>query len=152
MIPPQTLTPILPCNDLNASETFYARLGFARAGGDDSYRILSNGHGADLHLVSAIKGWLVPGFNPFGLYLYVEHVDDLAATMGRVATNRPWGMYEFAVSDPDQTLVRIGWPSRLRTDNKLDADSVSMSDGTETTGMSTEGSGDNRIVGAPREV
>jgi len=24
-------------------------------------------------------------------------------------------MYEFAVPDPDETLVRIGWPSRLRT-------------------------------------
>jgi len=23
-------------------------------------------------------------------------------------------MYEFAVSDPDETLVRVGWPSRLR--------------------------------------
>jgi hypothetical protein len=23
-------------------------------------------------------------------------------------------MYEFAVSDPDQTLVRVGWPTRLR--------------------------------------
>jgi hypothetical protein len=24
-------------------------------------------------------------------------------------------MYEFALSDPDETLVRIGWPTRLRT-------------------------------------
>jgi hypothetical protein len=23
-------------------------------------------------------------------------------------------MYEFAIPDPDETLVRIGWPSRLR--------------------------------------
>jgi len=23
-------------------------------------------------------------------------------------------MYEFAISDPDETLVRIGWPTRLR--------------------------------------
>ncbi|HEX5263462.1 MAG TPA: hypothetical protein VFW13_08045, partial [Phenylobacterium sp.] len=28
--------------------------------------------------------------------------------------DRPWGMYEFAISDPDATLVRIGWPTRLR--------------------------------------
>jgi hypothetical protein len=23
-------------------------------------------------------------------------------------------MYEFAMSDPDETLVRVGWPTRLR--------------------------------------
>jgi hypothetical protein len=28
--------------------------------------------------------------------------------------DKPWGMYEFAISDPDQALVRVGWPSRLR--------------------------------------
>jgi hypothetical protein len=27
---------------------------------------------------------------------------------------KPWGTHEFAVSDPDQTLVRVGWPIRLR--------------------------------------
>ena len=28
--------------------------------------------------------------------------------------DKPWGMYEFALSDPDETLVRVGWPTRLR--------------------------------------
>ena len=28
---------------------------------------------------------------------------------------KPWGTYEFALSDPDETLVRIGWPARLRS-------------------------------------
>jgi hypothetical protein len=28
--------------------------------------------------------------------------------------DKPWGMYEFAIPDPDETLVRIGWPSRFR--------------------------------------
>jgi hypothetical protein len=23
---------------------------------------------------------------------------------------KPWGMYEFALSNPDETLVRVGWP------------------------------------------
>jgi len=35
--------------------------------------------------------------------------------MGCRAEDKPWGMYEFAVSHPDETLVRVGWPSRLRT-------------------------------------
>jgi hypothetical protein len=25
---------------------------------------------------------------------------------------KPWGMYEFALNRPDDTLVRVGWPSR----------------------------------------
>jgi predicted lactoylglutathione lyase len=55
------LTAILPCNDLDASEAFYARLGFTHREGGDEYRMLS-----------------------------------------------------FAVSDPDETLLRVGWPTRLR--------------------------------------
>jgi len=109
-----SLTAILPSNDLDASEAFYARLGFSPREGDDDYRMLSDGRGGELHLTAAVEGWLVPGRNPFGLYLYVEEVDELAARMGCRAEDTPWGMYEFAVSDPDETLVRVGWPSRLR--------------------------------------
>ena len=116
----QTLTAILPCNDLDASEAFYARLGFRRTdeetGGE--YRILADGRGGALHLTDAVEGWLVPGKNPFGLYLYVEDVDGLAAGLTGLLhppKDQPWGMYEFAISDPDQTLVRVGWPTRLRT-------------------------------------
>ncbi len=111
---PQDLVAILPCNDLDASEAFYGRLGFARHGGNGDYRMLSNGCGGELHLTAAADGWLIPGRNPFGLYLYVENVDDLAMHMGCKAEDKPWGMYEFALSDPDETLVRVGWPTRLR--------------------------------------
>jgi hypothetical protein len=45
-------------------------------------------------------------------------VDELAAALGDLVLHtpedKPWGMYEFALSDPDETLVRIGWPTRLR--------------------------------------
>jgi len=34
--------------------------------------------------------------------------------LGTGPEEKPWGTYEFAVSDPDQTLVRVGWPMRLR--------------------------------------
>lgn len=117
---------ILPCNDLDVSERFYRRLGFARMDGEkrrgepDTYRMLGNGKGGYLHLTDAVEGWLVPGRNPFGLYLRIEEVDDLAAEFanelvgGKGPEDKPWGMYEFAVSDPDETLVRVGWPTRLR--------------------------------------
>jgi predicted lactoylglutathione lyase len=126
--PQHRLTAILPCNDLDASEAFYRRLGFTRAGedgsataeADDAYRILADRQGGHLHLTRAVNGWLVAGRNPFGVYLYTEEVDRLAqAFAGEVIEkhgpeHKPWGMYEFALSDPDGTLVRIGWPTRLR--------------------------------------
>ena len=112
------MTAILPCNDLDASEAFYLRLGFRRQSDYEGYRILADGKGAELHLNSAVRDWLVPGRNPFGLYLYAEDVDELAAPLGDILIykpeDKPWGMYEFAVSDPDDTLVRVGWPTRLR--------------------------------------
>lgn len=82
--------------------------------------MLSRGKGGYLHLTDAVEGWLVPGRNPFALYLYMEEVDALAAAFGSEAVgkngpeHKPWGMYEFALSDPDDTLIRIGWPARLR--------------------------------------
>ncbi|MGO9236984.1 MAG: VOC family protein [Methylocella sp.] len=127
MHPSHALTAILPCNDLDASEAFYSRLGFTRpevekpaAGADDTYRILSDGKGGYLHLTDAVEGWLIPGRNPFALYLYTEDVDALAAEFAgeliekNGPEDKPWGMYEFSLSDPDETLVRVGWPSRLR--------------------------------------
>lgn len=125
---PGLMIAILPCNDLDASERFYGRLGFLRVEGEkprtgepDNYRILANGKGGYLHLTDAVEGWLVAGRNPFGLYLRIEEVDDLAAEFAvelagkRGAEDKPWGMYEFALSDPDETLVRVGWPTRLRS-------------------------------------
>jgi hypothetical protein len=125
--PSGVMTAILPCNNLDASERFYYRLGFVHfasqwppPGEPTTYRLLSNGKGGYLHLTDAAEGWLVPGRNPFGLYLYLEDVDALATEFRAEIIdksgpeNKSWGMYEFALSDPDQTLVRVGWPSRLR--------------------------------------
>jgi hypothetical protein len=118
-----TVVAILPCNDLDVSERFYSRLGFARTQTEVSdqfptYRILSNGNG-QLHLTTAVEGWLIPGKNPFGLYFYMEDVDARAREfrdeiVGNGPEEKPWGTYEFAVSDPDETLVRVGWPNRFR--------------------------------------
>jgi catechol 2,3-dioxygenase-like lactoylglutathione lyase family enzyme len=114
-----SIVAIVPCNDIEASTAFYARLGLAVEGDHGDYRILSDGKGWMLHLsTAAAEGWVVPGRNPNGVYLYLEDVDGLAARVadllrGGRPEHKPWGMYEFALSDPDETLVRIGWPSRL---------------------------------------
>lgn len=106
-------------NDLDASEAFYAKLGFVHQGGDNNYRMLSGGKGGEIHLTAAVVGWLVPGRNPLGLYLYAENVDELAGSLGDLLLqkpeNKPRGMYELALSDPDETLVRVDWPTRLRS-------------------------------------
>ena len=68
--------------------------------------------------IARSEGWLKAGRNPFGLYLYREDVDGVARafvgeTIGQPG-DTPWGMYEFALNGPDETLVRVGWPTRLR--------------------------------------
>jgi hypothetical protein len=121
---PTALTAIVPCNDLDASEAFYNRLGLfqdpASKDEHDGYRMLGDGRGAFVHLTTAVEGWVVPGRNPLGLYLYTPDVDAMAARVrddiigpSKAPEHRAWGMYEFALSDPDETLVRIGWPSDL---------------------------------------
>ena len=116
-----SLTAILPVNDMAAARAFFERLGFCDGEGDDQYYMMRDGKGGHIHLNPVVPGWLKPGSNPFGLYLYVEDVDAMAAKfageiLGKVPApeDKPWGMYEFAVNGPDETLVRIGWPTRLR--------------------------------------
>jgi catechol 2,3-dioxygenase-like lactoylglutathione lyase family enzyme len=105
---------IVPCGDLDASEAFYRRLGFETVSDYGDYRILADGKGWHLHL-NRVDGWPANiEDNPFGLYLYVDDVDaiadrvrDLIVEPGTPA-RKPWGTYEFAISDPSGTLVRIG--------------------------------------------
>jgi len=118
-MPTPGLVAIVPCNDLDASEAFYRRLGFEPTGGaHPGYRILADGRGGRLHLTSTVDGWVVPDRNPFGVYLYSDRVDALAAEVRdliiekrKAPEHKPWGMYEMSLSDPNGTLVRIGWPS-----------------------------------------
>jgi hypothetical protein len=80
---------------LDASEAFYAKLGFMREASHENYLILSDGKGWNIHLTIAVEGGLIPGRNPFGLYLYSENVDGLAASLGDLVVhgqeNKPWG-------------------------------------------------------------
>src|SRR5258708_35173129 len=69
--PSGVLTTILPCNDLDASERFYNRLGFARSdsyrpppGEPDPYRRLSNGRGVYGYLAASVERWLEPRRKP----------------------------------------------------------------------------------------
>jgi hypothetical protein len=117
----ERLTAILPTNDLDAAQAFFERLDFKRdEDGPDDYRMMSDGRGGFVHLAPAVEGWLEAGRNPFGLYLCRRDVDELAARFADEIiekdgpSEKSWGMYEFALNGPDDVLVRIGWPTRLR--------------------------------------
>ncbi len=113
-----TAIPILPCRSLPATVDFYRRLGFE---GDlhphGNYAILTRGS-LELHFFGFPD--LVPGESITGCYLRVADVDTIekeisAAGLPRTGIPRqdrledkPWGMREFAVVDPDGNLIRIG--------------------------------------------
>ena len=112
---------IVPCNDLDAAEAWWNRRGFTRPPdqGYDEYRMLADGEGGEVHLQPAVPGWLMPGRNPFGVYVHTPRVRALAAALRdeiiereKDATHKAWGMLEFALNGPDDLLVRVGWPSR----------------------------------------
>jgi catechol 2,3-dioxygenase-like lactoylglutathione lyase family enzyme len=112
------VTAILPCNDIDATQAFYERLGFEVTGGDAGFRIMTDGGGWRIALRPAEPGWVIPDRNSHGLYLNCEDVDAVADRVRDIIVEKgaphrkPWGMYEFAVGDPDGVLVRIGRPSR----------------------------------------
>lgn len=103
---------IVPCNDLDASQAFYEKLGFGATSiyPHHGYRILHDPKGASIHLTRVDPERVVPERNAHGVYFYTEEVEALAAAMGCRIERKPWGLIEFALSDPSGTLVRIGWP------------------------------------------
>jgi catechol 2,3-dioxygenase-like lactoylglutathione lyase family enzyme len=101
---------IVPCSDLDASEAFYGKLGFRAVAVYEGYRILHDDGGAGVHLTRVPPGSVDPASNAFGIYLYSPDVESLAAGFGCAAEAKPWGLREFAVLDPEGTLVRVGWP------------------------------------------
>ncbi len=116
----QSIAPILPVRHMLESIAFYRRLGFHYEpygdGGD--YAFLSM-DGFSVHLRSGGDAELAA--NPCGVYFYLEDVDGYFATVTAAGVrtlnrpeDRPWGVREFAVSDPDETLLRFGQLLRTR--------------------------------------
>ena len=114
--------PILPSRDLDATAAFYGRLGFEVAGRyppPDDYLIL-RGHALELHFFAFPEH--EPARSYAGAYVRLAEVDGLHARFGRAGLPRsgmprlvppedkPWGMREFVVVDPDGSLLRIGTP------------------------------------------
>jgi catechol 2,3-dioxygenase-like lactoylglutathione lyase family enzyme len=119
MQPCDLAIPILPSRSVRATAEFYKRLGFE--GGphafDPEYGILRRGS-VELHFFTHRA--LNPADSSAGCYLRVLDVDSiyrdfLSAQLPRAGIPRmdtledkPWGLREFAVVDPDGNLLRIG--------------------------------------------
>ncbi len=118
-MPSQDLAiPILPSRSLNDTLAFYHRLGFqGKIHSHGDYAILTRGT-VELHFFTHRE--LDPAASSAGCYIRVSDVRSLyeafasAGLPGRgiprqdVLQDKPWGMREFAIVDPDGNLIRIG--------------------------------------------
>jgi catechol 2,3-dioxygenase-like lactoylglutathione lyase family enzyme len=111
--------PTLPCRSVSAASEFYRRLGFE--GGahqyNSDYAIFTRG-AIELHFFTQKE--LVPAESSAGCYIRVLDVDSIykaCSTNGLPKAgiprmdkieNKPWGLREFAIVDPDGNLLRIG--------------------------------------------
>jgi len=117
-----SVAPILPSRDLDATTAFYARLGFETARRyppPDDYVIL-RGYGVELHFFAFPEH--DPARSYAGAYVRLADVDGLHARFAAAALpgsgiprlvppeDKPWGMRELALVDPDGSLIRVGMP------------------------------------------
>ncbi len=110
-----TVNPILPVPDMDAAIAFYRRLGFDVKAYDDGYAWVRTCGWEFFHLTHEPS--LEPGSSVASAYVHVTDPDEWHvavsaaaaddATIGGVV-DRPWGMREFAVTDPAGNVVRFG--------------------------------------------
>ena len=112
--------PIMPSRDFDVTEVFYRSLGFEAFRYEGEYLIVNRDR-VELHFFPA------PDHRPetcdHGAYLRLADVDALSddwAAKGmagsdtrefpqfRAAEDKPWGMRELHVLDPDGNLLRVG--------------------------------------------
>lgn len=111
--------PTLPSRSVGATVAFYTRLGFEGGAHEQNseYAILRRG-AVEIHFFTHKE--LVPADSSAGCYIRVLDVESLYRSFAssqlprtgipRMDTleDKPWGLREFAVVDPDGNLLRIG--------------------------------------------
>jgi catechol 2,3-dioxygenase-like lactoylglutathione lyase family enzyme len=111
--------PTLPCRSVSVTVEFYKRLGFEGGAHEfnSEYAILRRG-AVELHFFTHKE--LVPAESSAGCYIRVLDVESIYRSISpshlprtgipRMDTleDKPWGLREFAVVDPDGNLLRIG--------------------------------------------
>jgi catechol 2,3-dioxygenase-like lactoylglutathione lyase family enzyme len=114
------MAPIWPTADLGGTRAFWTRLGFASRVHEPDYLIVWRDPAAEIHFYRDRDGG--PAWPDHGAYLRIADVDawhaafaeaDLpAAGVPRLSPveDKPWGMREFALVDPNGHLLRVGTP------------------------------------------
>jgi catechol 2,3-dioxygenase-like lactoylglutathione lyase family enzyme len=111
--------PTLPTRSVRDTLAFYRRLGFDGniVGDGDSYAILTRG-AIEIHFFNYSD--LRPDESSAGCYVRVLDVKDIydAFALAKLSQkgiprmdpleDKPWGMREFAIVDPDGNLLRVG--------------------------------------------
>lgn len=111
--------PILPSRSIAATVAFYRHLGFEGDAHefDQNYAILTRG-AVELHFFTDRD--LVPSKSSAGCYIRVLDVERIYQSFlscalphagiprMHILEDKPWGMREFALIDPDGNLLRIG--------------------------------------------
>ncbi len=105
---------IVAAREMERSVAFYEQLGFVVERYEGGGYAFATRDGVSLHLRDAGEE-LAQGSNPAGVYLYVTDADEvyeewLTAGVKPLAEpeDKEWRMREFAVSDPDGMLLRVG--------------------------------------------
>lgn len=107
--------PILPARDLDATRAFYERIGFRTIGWwpdtFGGYAILTT-DAMEVHFFRFPQ--LDPATSYAQCYWRVADVNALYQAVVRAGMtapqpqDKPWGMREFALLDPNGTLIRVG--------------------------------------------
>ena len=119
MQPYDLAIPTLPCRSVSSTVEFYRRLGFEGGSHEfnSEYAILRRGV-VELHFFT-LKS-LVPAESSAGCYIRVLDVESVYRAFSSsqllrtgiprmdILEDKPWGLREFAVVDPDGNLIRIG--------------------------------------------
>ena len=118
MKPEDIAIPILPSRSLNDTLAFFQRLGFdGTIHSHGGYAILTRGT-VELHFFTHRE--LLPAESSAGCYIRVSDVESIyeACASAKLPLkgiprwdaleDKPWGMREFAIVDPDGNLIRIG--------------------------------------------
>jgi uncharacterized glyoxalase superfamily protein PhnB len=110
-------TPILPVTEMDASVAFYVTAGFDVRQYDGGYAFVSIDDQSVFDLDRVDKA-VTPATNGAGCYLIVEDVDgwhqrlsDLKMAVTPLE-DRPWGMREFSLTDPNGNNLRFGRATR----------------------------------------
>ncbi len=106
--------PVLPSSDFDRTAQFYAILGFHGPNTYPDYLIL-HCDGQEIHFfLEEGDHTYGHGHSHFGSYLRATGLDDLYARLASAGVyveppaDRPWGMRELLVTDPDGSMLRFG--------------------------------------------